>query len=557
MKNLRNQIFAWASLTSLALNPVRAAESSRENLSTWTLQEKIGQLFMVGFRSEEQLKQIHPGGVVLFSWNMKSTEAVHALTQRLRKLAREEFKAPLLVAIDHEGGQVLRLRKGLTDFPDAAAVGATGDAYLSFRVGKSMGQELSALGINMNLAPVLDLGNARSFLQNRIWGDNGDSVGEMTMAFIRGLQSGRVVAVAKHFPGHGRSAVDSHFGLPKLKVSEKELWEEDLEPFRKASAGGVQAVMTAHVEIPSFDTYPASLSKKFLTGLLREKIGFKGLVMTDDLEMGGVTSWGSAGDVALRALQAGSDMILIVWSERAQKEVYARLQRAVASGELPERLLDEKVSRILALKRQFLGDSQTEPENPFWRENLRRPESLELANFISKKAVAWQGGDFEETMKSLATQWSASWKVWLPQGIGQEEWAKFRPGDRIEVMPRRPDSAGLKGFEEKLAGEIAGNRPLLVVTGPRAAASEEIFQVVRKNLSRRQNDKLAKSTVIWVHQGSRPVDIKRDPGTLNIGLVSLYTSSRKGISAFLNLIKEGTARFGSLQSRNLHGNQLR
>jgi beta-glucosidase-like glycosyl hydrolase len=521
------------------------------DIAEWSLEEKIGQLLLVGFRSTEQVKRLKPGGVVLFSWNMKDVEEARRLTAELRQLAHEQFRAPLFVAIDHEGGQVLRLRKGLTDFPDAAALGATGRPDLAFSVGKAMGHELRAIGANVNLAPVLDIGNARSFLQNRIWGERGRPVGEMTTAFIRGLQSARVMAVAKHFPGHGRSVVDAHFKLPVLRESRETLWNEDLEPFRRAVAAGVDAVMTAHVAIPAVDSVPASLSKRFIDGVLRRDIGFDGLVLTDDLEMGGVSDWGNPGDVAVKALRAGSDMILIVWSETTQRKVMRRIQRAVAQGELAEADIDRKLRRILRAKHKYLMDGSAAEQNPFWRQNLRTAESMQLVRRIAREALSWLAGDYPKLMRSFGDAWEEPWKIWVPTRSAAMEWKRFRGRDEVHVLPATTQPLRLAQTEREFEATLTGSTKVVVVTGPRSEMNEAAFQMVRRHLSAMQKGAYPGVVALWAHQGQTPVRItKPGPAFLRTGLVALHSSASSGIRALASLLRQGAAARTSSATRN-------
>ena len=512
------------------------------DLKNWSLEEKAGQLLLVGFRSLDQVEKNHPGGVVLFSWNMKGVESSKQLTTSLKHLASEQLKAPLFIATDHEGGKVLRLRQGLTNYPDAAAVGALKDTYTAFQVGKSMGLELSALGINMNLAPVLDLGNARSFLENRIWSENPHSVGELTSAFIQGLEAARIFPVAKHFPGHGGSIHDSHFALPRIEKSFDRVWKEDLEPFREVIKENVPGIMTAHVEIPAIDSGPASLSKKFIGGILRDKMAFKGLVITDDLEMGGVVARDGTPveDLAMKALNAGTDMILVVWSQTTQEKIIHRVVQAVKNHEVSMDWLDSKVNRILNLKTNYFTPQGNDEENPYWRNNLRRTDSLNLAKRISQGAIRWQAGDSDEILKQLREKWSDSWTVILPGSIASKKWADFRSQDKIFVAQRRPDAKANLELQNLLRKARVGANPVVVMTGPRASSSEETFGIVRKELAKVAESKDATKAVLWIHQGFRPVELGRNPASLRVGLLSLYSSSRLSLDALMAYLKQET-----------------
>lgn len=511
------------------------------DLSKWTLEEKAGQVLMVGFRSFDQVKKLRPGGVVLFSWNMPSVDATRELTRALRAHSTD-LKAPLFIATDHEGGTVLRLRKGLTAFPDAAAVGATGDIETAFRVGKAMGHELAALGINMNLAPVLDLGNARSFLENRVWGEAGGPVGTLAMAYVRGLESSRVLAVAKHFPGHGGATGDSHFTLPQVTKTFQALWEEDLEPFRHAVKAGVQAVMTAHVEVPAIDKGPASLSPKFVTTLLREQFGFKGLVLTDDLEMGGVTplSGTPVEELALRALKAGTDMVMVVWSEKAQEKIRDRVVRAVREGEVTEAWLDERIRRIDRIRKFFAVPPSEEWENPDWRENLRRPEFLALSAGIPQRALRWVAGPRAALSAGFAQAWDKPWVAMLPEASARV-WKRIRPQDEIVVYKRRADVEAVQSLERRLKAALSGEKPLVVVTPPRASSSEAVFDLFKKNLGHQGVRGRNSALVLWAHQGSTPVVFKRAPDEVKIGVVSLHSASLASLMVLAETLRGPSA----------------
>ncbi|MBS1984558.1 MAG: beta-N-acetylhexosaminidase [Bdellovibrionales bacterium] len=540
----------WTRTGTWLLAVLLGADVWAQDLSAWSVDDKIGQLFMVGYRSDEQVLRMRPAGVALFSWSLKDVGHAHALALRLKKMGKEQLKSPLFIAIDHEGGQVLRLRRGLTNFPDAAAIGATRDPVLARRVGEAMGEELSALGVNMNLAPVLDLGNSRSFLQNRIWGAEGSPVGEMTSSFIVGLQSRGVLAVAKHFPGHGRSSVDSHFALPRLDVSLEELWRQDLAPFRQAQIAGVKAVMSAHVVIPSVDKVPASMSPKFLTELLRKKLGFEGLIFTDDLEMGGVTDWGDAGEVGLRALKAGSDILLVVWSEEAQRKAEARIKRALRDGEISVEEIDSKVRRILRVKKELaVGESQGHADDPKWRAKLMTPSSLALVEEVLDRALEWVGGDSRKGSQALVQRWAEPWTVVLPRERFVSVWKALRPQDDLHVVPRRVDEAGARQLAQQMKVWIGMDRPVVVLTGPRAVSDERVFSEIRIAMNGVIKREPKSPFVLWAHQGGSPVAIRKDLAHSRMGIVSLHTSSQKGISELLKLLKDGAG--------DTRGSQLR
>ena len=522
--------------------------SQKADLSEWSIDEKIGQLLMVGYRSLDQIKRFKPGGIVLFSWSMKTVDQTRQLTDSLRILSKSHMKAPPFIATDHEGGKVLRLRKGLTAFPDAAAVGAIKDPGIARQVGAAMGLELSSLGFNMNLAPVLDLGNARSFLENRVWGDSPADVASGTSAFIQGLKDSHVLAVVKHFPGHGNSFEDSHFTLSQVQKSWERVWDEDLYPFRVAVSNGIRGIMTAHVEVPAIAKGPASLSPELLTGILREKMGFQGIVISDDLEMGALTKNLNkpVEDLALQALMAGTDLVLVVWSETTQQKIFDRVKRALSDGELSESWLDERVRRILAVKRDFTTPKISSDSS--WKDNLMKPEHLALAARISTEAVSWLAGS-DDILKNFRRARGDVWRVVVPSERFANLWREYRPADRISVLPRRADDSVVSLINKAISVSIQNGAPLVVVTGARASASEEGFAAVRNTLALSLKNGIIKAPILWAHQGGVPVEFKWDPKSLKIGIVALHSSSRVSFKALTHFIGAPAAESGQSEQK--------
>src|SRR5881296_1161666 len=249
------------------------------------------------------------GGVVLFARNCPNLETVLALTAAARKLGPD-----VLVLLDHEGGRVHRLPPPFTRFPAAAVVGRAGDPTLAAQVARAMARELRAAGFDSGLTPVLDcLTNpASTVIGDRAFGADPDTVAACGVAFVEAALAGGLIPVAKHFPGHGRTPVDSHLGLPDVDAPLAALWATELLPFRRALRAGCPSVMVAHVRYAALDPeLPASLSSAVITDLLRNRLGFDGLVLSDDLEMRAVaTTWGVP-DAAVRFLEAGGDLALV------------------------------------------------------------------------------------------------------------------------------------------------------------------------------------------------------------------------------------------------------
>ena len=326
--------------------------------SRLTLEQKVGQLMMVGFGGQVVDAQIaalvqgrQVGGVCMFKRNIASAEQVARLNDAVRALL--EDGVPPFIAVDQEGGNVVRLSEAMVILPGNMALGATRSSELAYLAGREQAEDLRRLGFNMNLAPVLDVNvNPRNpVIGIRSFSDQAELVAELGWEFIRGQQEADVATVAKHFPGHGAADADSHKMLPLLPEGEAQLWAQ-LLPFRVASRNGLDGMMTAHVAAPRVtgDEVPATLSDRLLGELLRRRMQFDGLVLTDELEMEAIASRYGVGRAAVLAVQAGADMVLVPWRVERKTEVYEALLEAARSGELPAARLEDAVRRVLALK---------------------------------------------------------------------------------------------------------------------------------------------------------------------------------------------------------------
>ncbi|RKL66595.1 beta-N-acetylhexosaminidase [Salipaludibacillus neizhouensis] len=341
------------------------------SLDSLTIEEKIGQMMMPDFRHyngeavtemlpeiEELVEEYHLGGVILFAENVVGTEQTSNLVSDYQETAD---KFGLLVTIDQEGGIVTRLQTG-THMPGNMALGATRSNELATQVGDVIGAELSALGINTNLAPVVDVNNNSDnpVIGVRSFGEDPELVANMGVNYIKGLQQNGIAATAKHFPGHGDTAVDSHLGLPEVPHDKERLLDVELYPFQKAMDHGIDAIMTAHVTFPQIDgskaisqkdgteiSIPATLSRKVLTDLMRDEMGYEGVVMTDAMNMNAITDHFGSVDAAIRAINAGADIILMPVGLEA---VVTGVLDAVNDGDIELEEIDQSVKRILTLK---------------------------------------------------------------------------------------------------------------------------------------------------------------------------------------------------------------
>lgn len=307
---------------------------------------------------EAMIRDRGVGGVILYTENFTDAAALTRLIAELGGIAREAKAPPLFFEIDQEGGPVVRVSKGATVLPGQMALAATPDPDASVRTAVAItAAELRSFGVNWNFAPVADVNDepANPVIGSRSFSSDHARVSSLVATAVLAYGSAGFFSCAKHFPGHGSTTVDSHSGLPKIDADRATLDRVALAPFRAAIAAGVPAIMSAHIVVPAVDPtpdVPATLSKKALTDLLRGTLGFRGLIVTDDLEMGALRSVGEAA-AGLRALEAGADYLLFRFDESAQIEGHRLITNAVRSGALPRSRVDESVRRILDAKRKF------------------------------------------------------------------------------------------------------------------------------------------------------------------------------------------------------------
>jgi beta-N-acetylhexosaminidase len=316
----------------------------------------------------DMVRRFHLGGLILVrgagadptaSSNPTSNIADPAQLRRLTAgLQRAAGPIPLLVGTDQEHGVVTRVRAGVTLLPSAMAFGAAADPALTERAAAVSGEELASAGVNVDFAPVADVtgGAGNTVIGSRSFGSSPGAVSAQLAAAVRGYESAGVAATLKHFPGHGHTATDSHRALPVLRQDAAELESGDIAPFEAGIAAGASLVMTGHLEAPALDgSEPATFSKPVVTGLLREKLKFGGVVVTDAMNMDAIANRYPAGEAAVRAVLAGSDVVLMPPDLRA---AHAGLVAALKSGRLPRERARESVTRILALKLRIAARHQ-------------------------------------------------------------------------------------------------------------------------------------------------------------------------------------------------------
>ena len=327
-----------------------------------TSRDKIGQLFMVGFLGTSVtpdlasfIKEYKPGGVILFSRNLESVEQMVDLTNDLQACSPH---SPLLISIDQEGGRVSRLPKGFTIFPPCALLGRCNSSELAYAAAATIAKELRAVGVNMNMAPVLDVNSNpdNPVIGDRAFGTTPDVVCELGAATAAGLQDNKVVACGKHFPGHGDTNADSHKELPVVEASRERLEAVEFPPFRRAIEQGVASMMTAHVLYRALDQeLPATLSPTIINEFLRQKLRYDGVVLTDDLEMHAIIDHYGVEDAAVRAVLAGCDVLLICKDRDREVAAFGAVEQAVATGTISLDRLNVSAARIARLKARFVA----------------------------------------------------------------------------------------------------------------------------------------------------------------------------------------------------------
>jgi beta-N-acetylhexosaminidase len=298
-----------------------------------------GQLLMVGIPgprmeavARELVRDLKVGGVILFARNIESPEQVWELTRDLQQEALAAAGRPLLLAVDQEGGRVQRLKAPFTMIPPARELGQTNTPEEVENLARQVARELALVGLNVNLAPVLDVARTPDCpLWDRSYSSDPQEAARYAVAAIRGYRSGGVMPVAKHFPGLGDTVADSHQVLPRAQSGDPHR-EADLLPFRQAVAAGVPMVMTAHLSVPAWEAPPATLSPVALQVWLRRRLGFEGVIITDDLEMGGISTSRPAPQGAKQALAAGADLLLICQDWQAAWETAHLLGADVSLG---------------------------------------------------------------------------------------------------------------------------------------------------------------------------------------------------------------------------------
>lgn len=342
-----------------------------KTLEKMDLDEKIGQMIIAGIpgtrldiNTKSLINDHKIGGIIFYGYNLETPEQSIQLINEL-KAENKQNSIPLFLSTDEEGGEVSRVPGDLIDLPNNDKIGMINDETFSYDIGTIIGKELSAFGLNLDYAPVLDVNSnpTNNVIGNRSFGNNAKIVSKLGIKTMKGIQSENIISVVKHFPGHGETAVDSHFKLPTVNKSLEDLRELELIPFKGAIEHGADVVMVAHILLPEIDKiFPSSMSKQIITKILREELDYDGVVMTDDMTMKAITNNYKMGEAAVESVKAGSDIILVAHDYTEVLTTINALKTAVKEGEISEERIDESVSRIIQLKLKYEINDEEVPD---------------------------------------------------------------------------------------------------------------------------------------------------------------------------------------------------
>lgn len=357
------------------LQLTRSTPTLKQQIAAMPLDEKVGQLVLTGFEGttvtpilKQAIEEAHIGHVILFSKNITTPQQLQALNTSILALRSPQ---PLWITVDEEGGNVSRIPDGLTVLPTAARLAKNYTTENVTALAASQGKLLRALGFTVNFAPVLDVNSNPNnpVIGSRAFSTDVETVNAYASAFTNGLQQSGLVAVGKHFPGHGDTATDSHVSLPKINKTMEQLQKTELAPFQYAIDNGIDMLMIGHLLVPALDDTPASYSRAIMHTLLREKMGFNGVVITDDLTMQAINM--PIADAAVKSIVAGADIVLIGHGTEQAIAATKALQAAVTAGTLTEDELNARVYRILSLKERYNGQVNNSFDFTRWNQSMR------------------------------------------------------------------------------------------------------------------------------------------------------------------------------------------
>ncbi|MCB0391384.1 MAG: beta-N-acetylhexosaminidase [Bdellovibrionales bacterium] len=358
---------------------------------------QIGQLYIIGLQGPELLAEESKfiienniGGVILFDRNIVSPQQLHKLCSDIQSLrTKMPDRAPLFISIDMEGGRVQRLKAPFTQWPPLGSFEELDSTSLAFKMTQAMGQELKAVGINLDFAPCIDVltNPENKVIGDRSAGKDPEHVGKMASALVRGYIKSGVLSCVKHYPGHGNTLLDSHEELPIEDTDLNTLQERELVPFKKAFRARAEMVMTAHIKFPKVDPdWPVTLSEKFIKNILRKDLRFSKIVITDDLDMRALRNHYSIEEIPVRALEADCDMLLYCNEFDVPPQSIEAVEKAIANGRLNSDSINSKYQSVLSLKKRALKDPDPLPFAEAAK-IIAHPEHLKIAKAVFNKEI--------------------------------------------------------------------------------------------------------------------------------------------------------------------------
>ena len=347
-------------------------------MTTLSLKEQAGQMLIAGFEgttlnaeTEDLIVNHHVGGFILFERNYESPEQLHRLLRDMQGLAASTpCGLPLFISVDQEGGRIARLKEPFTSFPTPILLDKIRSEELAREYGRALTAELADVGINMDYAPVLDVHTNpdNPVIGDRAFSSDPEWAARLAGAFLHGCRESGMIPVGKHFPGHGDTHLDSHLDLPTVERSQEELERIELEPFRQTIANGLEAVMTAHVMYPAWDPdHPATFSKTILKTLLRQQLGFEGLIISDDLEMKAVEKYCAFETFAERGVAAGLDVFLVCHNRDKVLGLRDQLIQGVEDNRIDKEKVEASCRRIVELKKRIRSVPAQTPDVTAWK----------------------------------------------------------------------------------------------------------------------------------------------------------------------------------------------
>lgn len=339
---------------------IKKIDKIEEKIHSMSLDDKIGQLFIVGFDGQlindeiiNLVKNEKVGGLIYFSRNIIDSNQIVNLNNEIKSI---ENDIPLFISIDEEGGIVSRVPEEYAKIPSSGYIGEFNDENLSYNVGRIIAKELKGLGFNMDFAPVLDINSNpnNTVIGERALGNNSDIVSRLGIKTMEGLRDGGIISVVKHFPGHGDTDIDSHYGLPIVTKTLEELNGLEFIPFKNAIDNGADVVMVSSIILSSVESeYPATMSRKVINDILRESLNFEGVIATDDMTMAAITNNYNLTDAVIKSIDAGSDLVLVCHGYEEILNSISAVKEAVINNILSEDKINKSVYRVLKLKEKY------------------------------------------------------------------------------------------------------------------------------------------------------------------------------------------------------------